>query len=58
MEEKKDSLRNNGKKDLYSGITVIGISVVFVKIIGLIYKIPLMNCIGAEGMGYFSFASL
>lgn len=56
MEEKKDSLRNDGKKNLYSGITVIGISVVFVKIIGLIYKIPLMNCIGAEGMGYFNSA--
>ena len=56
IEEKKDSLRNDGKKNLYSGITVIGISVVFVKIIGLIYKIPLMNCIGAEGMGYFNSA--
>ncbi len=39
-----------------SGVLVLTISTVIVKIIGLAYKIPLMASLGAEGMGYFNTA--
>lgn len=39
-----------------SGVTVLTLSTVIVKIIGLVYKIPLLRILGAEGMGYFNSA--
>ncbi len=39
-----------------SGVLVLTLSTVIVKIIGLAYKIPLMSILGAEGMGYFNTA--
>ncbi len=39
-----------------SGVLVLTVSTVIVKIIGLAYKIPLMSVLGAEGMGYFNTA--
>lgn len=38
------------------GAATIGLSVIAVKIIGLLYKIPLIKYLGAEGMGYFNSA--
>lgn len=38
------------------GVTALTISVIAVKVIGLIYKIPLLKILGAEGMGYFNAA--
>lgn len=38
------------------GVTALTISVIAVKMIGLIYKIPLLKILGAEGMGYFNAA--
>ncbi len=38
------------------GVTALTLSVIVVKIIGLIYKIPLLKILGAEGMGYFNAA--
>ena len=38
------------------GVTALTISVIIVKIIGLVYKIPLLHILGAEGMGYFNAA--
>ena len=39
-----------------SGVVVLSLSAVIVKIIGLIYKIPMLKLLGSEGMGYFNSA--
>lgn len=40
----------------FSGVAVLAISTLIVKIIGMFYKIPMMAYLGAEGMGYFNSA--
>lgn len=42
--------------NLISGVLVLTLSNLLVKVIGLIFKIPLTNIIGDEGMGYFNAA--
>ena len=37
---------------------ILAIAGVITKVIGLIYRIPLMNIVGDEGMGYYSVALL
>lgn len=44
------------QKRFASGVTALTLSVVVVKVIGLVYKIPLFRLLGAEGMGYFGAA--
>ncbi len=45
------------KKDSFtSGVLILSLSAVIVKIIGLIYKIPMLRLLGSEGMGYFNSA--
>lgn len=39
-----------------SGVLILSLSAVIVKIIGLIYKIPMLTLLGSEGMGYFNSA--
>ena len=39
-----------------SGVFLLSASTLMVKIIGLAYKIPMMNILGAQGMGYFNSA--
>ncbi len=39
-----------------SGVLVLSVSTVLVKVIGLAYKIPMMAQLGAVGMGYFNSA--
>ena len=39
-----------------SGVLVLSLSCIVVKVIGLAYKIPMMAYLGAEGMGYFNSA--
>ena len=39
-----------------SGVLVLSLSTILVKIIGLAVKIPLLRTLGAEGMGYFNSA--
>lgn len=43
-------------KQYFSGVLVLTLSTALVKIIGLLYKIPMMNYLGSEGMGYFNSA--
>ena len=45
----------SGKRFL-SGVTALTLSTAVVKVIGLVYKIPMMHSLGAEGMGYFNSA--
>ncbi len=55
MQENKTDSKNYGKQ-FFSGVAVLAISTVIVKVIGLFYKIPMMAYLGAEGMGYFNSA--
>lgn len=51
------SRRNNRRRDnfIVQG-TILAAAGLIVRIIGLIYRIPMTNIIGDEGMGYYSFA--
>ena len=40
-------------KTFFSGVLLLTLSTVSVKVIGLLYKIPMLAYLGAEGMGYF-----
>lgn len=44
------------KKTFFSGVAVLTLSVVLVKIIGLLYKIPMLKYLGTEGMAFFNAA--
>ena len=48
--------KNKGRENFYSGVFVLSLSAVIVKIIGLVYKIPMLRLLGSEGMGYFNSA--
>lgn len=52
---KKYKAKNNANGFL-SGVFVLSVSTVIVKLIGLACKIPLISVLGAEGMGYFNSA--
>ena len=39
-----------------SGVFILSLSAIVVKIIGLVYKIPMLRLLGSEGMGYFNSA--
>ena len=49
---KKEKIRDN----FTSGVLILSLSAIIVKIIGLIYKIPMLRLLGSEGMGYFNSA--
>ena len=40
-------------KKLFSGTAILSLSAIISKIIGLVYKIPLINYVGVSGMAYF-----
>ncbi len=46
----------NSSASFLSGVLVLSVSTIIVKIIGLAYKIPMLSFLGAEGMGYFNSA--
>ena len=46
----------SSERTFMSGVIVLSVSTVIVKIIGLAYKIPLISILGADGMGYFNTA--
>ena len=46
---KKEKSKNDG---LFSGFFILTLSTVIVKIIGLIYKIPMLGLLGSEGKMY------
>ena len=47
--------KKNEKTFLVQG-SILAIAGVITKIIGVIYRVPLMNIVGDEGMGYYSVA--
>lgn len=44
------------RRSFLSGVSVLTLSALVVKVIGLLYRIPLLNYLGTEGMGYFNTA--
>ncbi len=44
---------NSTKKVFFSGVLLLTLSTVLVKVVGLFYKIPMLSYLGSEGMGYF-----
>jgi len=44
------------KQSFLKGTLILSIAAIIVKVIGAIFKIPLMNILGGDGMGYFSTA--
>ena len=40
----------------FSGVCILSLSAIIVKIVGLVYKIPMLRLLGSEGMGYFNSA--
>ena len=44
------------RNKIAEGAVLLGISAIIVKIIGVIYKVPLSYILGDEGMGYFNSA--
>ncbi len=53
---KNGKAKREGQGDFYSGVLALSLSAVIVKIIGLVYKIPMLKLLGSEGMGYFNCA--
>nr|MCR4925574.1 oligosaccharide flippase family protein [Clostridiales bacterium] len=49
-------MQENKKQNLIGGAFVLVLSTVFVKVLGLMYKIPLTTFIGEVGRGYFNAA--
>ena len=56
MTEKEKSIHKQRKNVFLSGVLVLSLASVAVKVIGLIYKIPMLRLLGSEGMGYFNSA--
>ena len=51
-----ERIEKNTKKTFLSGVLLLTLSTVLVKVVGLIYKIPMLSYLGSEGMGYFNSA--
>lgn len=49
-------MKQKREESFTGGVALLTISAVIVKLIGVCYKIPLVNLLGAQGMGYFNAA--
>ncbi len=45
--------KNTARKSFLSGVLLLSLSTVLVKIVGFVYKIPMLSYLGSVGMGYF-----
>ncbi|MBR7098167.1 MAG: polysaccharide biosynthesis protein [Clostridia bacterium] len=41
------------KRSFFSGVLLLSLSTVLVKVVGFVYKIPMLSYLGSVGMGYF-----
>ncbi len=48
--------QSNPKKVFFGGVLLLSLSTVLVKLIGFLYKIPMLSYLGTVGMGYFNSA--
>lgn len=53
---KSTTANGKGEKSFMSGVLILSLSTLLVKIIGLAFKIPMLSFLGTEGMGYFNSA--
>ena len=51
-----EAAKRNTQRTFFSGVLLLTLSTVLVKLIGLFYKIPMLSYLGTEGMGYFNSA--
>ncbi len=49
-------MKRGGGRSFLSGVSVLTLSAVCVKVLGLFYRVPLLGVLGTEGMGYFNTA--
>ena len=57
MESQQISTKTEARDNVFfSGVLILTLSTILVKIIGLLYKIPMLHCLGSVGMGYFNAA--
>lgn len=58
MLSQNNVIRNNksGETRMISGVMLLTVSTLICKIIGLLFKIPIINIVGIDGMAYFSSA--
>lgn len=49
------SKKNAGKNIIVQG-SILAVASIIVRLIGIVYRIPLTNIVGNEGMGYYGFA--
>ena len=49
-----ENITQKRKGGFLSGVVVLTASTILVKILGLVYRIPMLRLLGAEGMGYFN----
>ncbi len=54
--KKNGKVKKERKENFYFGVLALSLSAIVVKIIGLVYKIPMLKLLGSEGMGYFNCA--
>ena len=52
----KKTGKTERKDGFMSGVIILSLSTLIVKIIGLAFKIPMLSLLGMEGMGYFNSA--
>lgn len=52
----RQSVEKQTQKTFFSGVLLLTLSTLLVKLIGLFYKIPMLSYLGTEGMGYFNSA--
>ena len=46
-------VKNGKNKGFLNGALILGIAGIFVKLMGMCFRLPLTNIIGADGMGYY-----
>ena len=56
MSKDKQKREESGARGFISGVVVLSLSTMLVKVIGLAFKIPMLSFLGTEGMGYFNSA--
>ena len=53
---RRTAFLSSKKQNFLQGALILSVAAIIVKVIGAVYKIPLMNIIGGEGFGYYNTA--
>ena len=52
--QNKEQVLNKRRNMFFSGVIILTIANILIKVLGMAFKIPLVNLIGSTGMGYFN----